>query len=324
MLLEPCPTVPMQVYGPEPYGLDGRHGARYWIEQNRSFVGDSLVDQRLSHFPVAVFQPDRRGADTPVVVLLQGIGAPMEWSAAAVSQLLDRGAAAVLLDLPMAGERTLLRDHRGDICSELGEVATRGHQLAATWLQTMFMTAAADTETALRIAAERHGLTSGRVALFGVSLGALVHAYTFCKHGIGDRLLGVVGHLDLVRMARGFSLAWVLRKAGGLGLHQITRRLGFRQATGALMLLDLLDEIVRDPARVRPINPVTYADRVGPDRPVRLLVGENDLIARPNDAIESVSRIPDGKCYVVANLKHDGFMDHMHYFLATQMGDWGC
>ena len=62
-----------------------------------------------------------------------------------------------------------------------------------------------------------------------------------------------------------------------------------------------------------------YADRVGPDRRARFLVGGADPVVRPADAVACVRRFPDGGCYVVPGLGHgdDGFQDHVRSFLGT-------
>ena len=71
-------------------------------------------------------------------------------------------------------------------------------------------------------------------------------------------------------------------------------------------------------------NPMSYADRVDPGRQVRFLVGREDHLVRPEDALACARRFPDGACYVVPGLGHGGpgFEDHVRYFVATQLGDW--
>src|SRR5262249_706450 len=64
------PTSPA-IYGPDPIIVEGRHGLRYWLEHPFQFTGHPAVDERLSGFPVAVFQPHERDpAHTPVLIAL--------------------------------------------------------------------------------------------------------------------------------------------------------------------------------------------------------------------------------------------------------------
>src|SRR5262245_2343803 len=70
------------IYGPDPIILDGRTGSRYWIHHPFQFTGNSAVDERLSGYPLAVFQPSGRAPhETPVVIALQGLAAPYQWNA---------------------------------------------------------------------------------------------------------------------------------------------------------------------------------------------------------------------------------------------------
>src|SRR5208282_5762128 len=108
------------IYGPDPICLEGRTGDRYWIHHPYEFTGHTVADERLSGYPVAVFQPQGRDPrHTPVVVGLQGMAAPYQRNGFIVPTLLEMGIACVLLDTPMAGERSLARDYRGDAVSEV-------------------------------------------------------------------------------------------------------------------------------------------------------------------------------------------------------------
>lgn len=49
---------------------------------------------------------------------------------------------------------------------------------------------------------------------------------------------------------------------------------------------------------------------------------------RSTDVRKCAEQFPDGACYVVPGLAHgvnkwgSSFVDHVRYFLATQLGDW--
>src|SRR5205814_997722 len=106
-------------------------GSRYWIEHPGVLTGDAAADERLSGLPLAVFQPAREAATTPLVIGLQGIGAPYQWNAFLVPTLLERGIACALFDTPFAGERSLARNYLGDIVSEIVPLVKRRVRLDA-------------------------------------------------------------------------------------------------------------------------------------------------------------------------------------------------
>ena len=84
------------IFGPDPLVLDGRQGSRYWVHHPYGFTGNQVVDERLSAYPVAVFQPATRPThETPIVLGLQGMAAPYQSNGFLVSTLLDMGIACV-------------------------------------------------------------------------------------------------------------------------------------------------------------------------------------------------------------------------------------
>ncbi len=78
----------------------------------------------------------------------------------------------------------------------------------------------------------------------------------------------------------------------------------------------------------RACNPMTYIDRVKPPRRVRFLVGDRDPLVKIVNAQACAACFPDGVCYAVPGMGHGTrhfgplFIDHVRYFLATQLGDW--
>jgi hypothetical protein len=315
------------ISGPDPIEWEGRRGARYWVHHPLVFSGHAEVDERLSGYPVAVFEPHGRPAgETPVVVALQGMAAPYSWSAYILPTLLERGIACALFEPPAAGERSLVRAFDGDVLTELQGFAEWGVPITTRLVLGLFNAVARDYGTVLGLLEERHGLTDPRRALCGVSLGALLSAYVFLKDGVGQRLLGAIGHADLPRFACSYA-PWFRPVApflpvdllGGL----VTPFAGPRLHV-ALAFLKVLHELTQDRGPLRRINPMTYADRIGPGRRVRFLVGADDPLVRTEDAIACAARFPDGACYVVPGLGHGGeaLAGHVQYFLATQLGDW--
>ncbi|HEY8503686.1 MAG TPA: hypothetical protein VIL46_03835 [Gemmataceae bacterium] len=321
------PSQEATVYGPEPIELRFRRGARYWVHHPCRVTGRPEIDERLSDYPVAVFlPPGRRPAETPVLIGLQGLAAPYHWNGMFLPTLLDMGIACVLFDTPLGGERSLLRLHDGNVLAELEALQRGGVRVTPGLVRWMFEAVARDFGTVTRLIADRHGLTDPRRALFGVSLGTLLSAYAFLRHGVGVRLLGTIGHADLPRFARSYaarSPAWLgllpVRLFGGVAV-----RLFWRRRRAGWAFLRVLQRLAGGRGTAGLINPMRYADRAGEGRRVRFLVGEADPVVRPADATACAARFPDGECYVVPGLAHggDAFFEHARYFLATQLGDW--
>ena len=96
--------------------------------------------------------------------------------------------------------------------------------------------------------------------------------------------------------------------------------------TAAAEFSVILNALGRDYPHLRAANPMSYVDRVGPGRRARFLVGAADPVVRVEDAQAVARTFPDGECYVVPGLDHGGdrFIDHVRYYLATQLGDWSC
>jgi hypothetical protein len=313
------------IYGSDPIQLDGRWGCRYWVQHPFVFTSNATVDERLSGYPVAVFQPDGRPAhETPLVVGLQGMAAPYQWNAFLVPTLLDMGIACALFDLPLAGERSLARNYRSDVVSEVEALLECEARLGGEFVARAAEAVSRNVGTVLRLAQERHGLRDDRLALFGVSLGALLSAFVFMRDGVGQRLLGAIGHADLPRFARSYAPAltpWLcrlpLRTLGRL-LARLTGRNAIRAGADFLLILHELCSGAGD------ADPMRYAGRVSAARRIRFLVGADDPLVNPADAVACARRFPDGECYIVPGLAHGGgaFVDHVRYFLGTQLGDW--
>ena len=109
----------------------------------------------------------------------------------------------------------------------------------------------------------------------GVSLGVLLSAYVFLKDRIGERLLGAIGHADLPRFARSYA-PWFRPVAPFLPVNLLSdwvRMFAGPRLHVALAFLGVLNELASDRPAVRAINPMTYADRIGPGRRLRFLVG---------------------------------------------------
>jgi hypothetical protein len=308
--------------------LHGRTGVSYWLHEPFRFTGHAEVDDRLSGFPVAVFQPEQRSpAETPVVFMLQGMAAPYQWNGYLVPTLLDMGIGCVLFDAPLGGERSLARTHMGDILGEARALAQRGILPRGELFPAVLNAVARDFTRIIGLIEELHGLTDPRRALFGVSLGALLSGYAFTRDGIGERLLAVIGHTDLVRFARSYVAAYATR-AATLPLRLFGRRFATMLGPRGIPL-GFLTMIAEQTGRQSiASNPMTYLDRVGPGRRARFLVGAEDRFVRPADAIACAGRFRDGECLVIPGMGHGGskfnrpFVEEVRNFIGTQLGDW--
>jgi hypothetical protein len=321
---------PIEIHGPESIELAGRRGFRYWVHNPYDLLHQADVDKALSSFPLVVFLPNRDPAHTPVLIGLQGMAAPMHWNAFLVPHLVDRGIACVLFETPLAGERSLILDGSDDILRKMTPLVERGIPLTIQLVRGMFEAVAQDFALVRNLLRERHGLTDERVALLGVSLGCLLSAFAFLRDGIGQRLLGIIGHADLQAFAQSYSPyltpllssspAWLVARALAMFIGS------YPQA--AVEFMAILSELSAGSATSLLINPMSYADRLGPDRRIRFLVGRNDNILRPSDAVRCAEAFPGGECYVVPGLGHGvsvsgpSFEQHVRYYVATQLGDW--
>ncbi len=319
------------VYGPEAITLEGRHGQRYWVHAPYSFTGNAAIDERLSGYPVAVFQaPGRPVSQTPLVVGLQGMAAPYQWNGFLIPTLLDMGIGCILFDSPLAGERSLARKSNGNILSEVVPLLERGLVLQAVLIPRLMDAVARDFNTVLTIVRERHGLQDSRVALFGVSLGTLLASYAFMRDGIGCRLLGTLGHADLYHFARSYTPPFtpLIVSQAGRALGKLASLFFGRVVHAGIGFLTILQEICSGGNSCIEANPMTFAERVTADRRVRFLVGLEDALVKHTDATACARRFPGGESYAVPGLGHGisrfgpSFVEHVRTFIGTQLSDW--
>jgi hypothetical protein len=315
-----------EIYGPEPIMLEGRSGWRYWVRHPFIFTGNHDVDERLSGYPVALFQPQgRKPAETPILVGLQGMAQPYVFNSFLVPAMLDMGIACLLFDTPLAGERSLVRSGVGDIVSEIVPLIARRVHIRSILLQRIMEAVARDLQTVLGLAGERHGLRDSRRALFGVSLGALLTSFAFLRDGTGERLLGAIGHADLPRFARSYTPS-TARWLATLPARVLAELGGWFYSQGlaaGLQFVAVLNELAHGTAALAPANPMTYAVKAG-SRRIRYLIGDIDPVVRIDDVKWCIERFPDGACYIVPGLAHggDNFVGHARFYVQSQLGDW--
>jgi len=309
----------------EPTVRNGFHGHRYWIDAPCELTGEARADVVLSRYPVHVFLPqDRPAAETPIVLALQGIANPWYENLFILPTLLSRGIAVVFVEQPFAGERGFAPDKPGELLEQLSRLPDPTFAIDDRFMERFMHTMSRDLRIALGIAREKHGLTSDRVALFGVSLGALSSAFAFMRDGLGQRLLCTIGMPDLY---------WFARSFGGLKSRiaaLVDDLIPDSAVPDALMpyrnIIRILGALTYGGEPAVAANPMTWIDRVGPDRCVRILAGSEDPLLSPKDAVACAERFPDGRAYIVPGMTHGGeeggFTHHVGNFLATQLGDW--
>ncbi len=316
---------------------DGCWGTCFDVYHPYPFTGRGDVDEALSRFPVAVFLPhgfgERRPAhETPVVLAMGGIGAPYEHSGFILPMLLDMGIAVVLVESPLAGQRGLVKNLPVDLGRELRPLIDRGVPLDPPFLARLMDGVARDVRAVFGLMAERYDLVDPRRALFGISMGTLFTSFAFMRDGLGQRLLGVIGHGDLAAFARSYfaphkDLAcsllgkvaeWMSGPLNGL----LRDRFGVQDATAFIPFARLLCHVAAHPDSAREANAITFVNRVGADRPVRYLVGEHDPMCPPGDTRAFTSIVANGETEVVPGMGHDARIPETRSFLERHLADW--
>ncbi|MBD2204330.1 alpha/beta hydrolase [Calothrix sp. FACHB-1219] len=320
----------MQIYGPDTINFDGVNGDRYWFYQPYPYTGIKEIDERLSGFPVAVFLPHRPTRETPLVIGLQGMSAPYGWNAFIVPTLTQMGIAVALFDTPLAGERSLVRTFTAVVQNEIQPLINQGIAFDTALLLSIFRNTASNIDSISKFCSDRYGLSNSKLALFGVSMGVLLSGYAFTAQGLGERLLGTIGHTDLQSFANswGYGLLPDLAASplGGLATALLQKVQPDLQPV--VKLLQLAKNLKYHDEYAWNCNPMNYVEQVQLPRKVRFLVGANDPIVRIKDTRACAQKFPDGACYVVPGMGHGTrqwgatFVDHVRYFLATQLGDW--
>jgi hypothetical protein len=321
----------MPIYGPDPITFEGVSGHRYWFVEPFHLTGIPELDEKLSGFPVAVFLPDNRPLhQTPLVIGLQGMCAPYGLNAFIVPTLTQMGIAVALFDTPFAGERSLVRTFTAVVENEIKPLLERGIPFDTKLLLQIFDCIKGNISWVRDFCCERYGLSEHRLALFGVSMGVLQTAYAFSADGIGERLLGAIGHANL----QSFANSWgplVLPDLVASPLGKVAQKVVQRIRPDIVPLFQVLHLVkkLKDGDEYSQIcNPMTYTQRVKPHRRVRFLVGARDHLVSVRDARLCAQQFSDGACYVVPGLGHGltyrgpTFVDHVRYFLVTQLGDW--
>jgi hypothetical protein len=321
----------MPIYGPETINLEGVNGDRYWFYEPYPYIGVADIDERLSGFPVVVFLPPHRtGQDVPLVIGLQGMCAPYGLNAFIIPTLTQMGIAVALFDTPFAGERSLIRTFTAKVEKEIQPLIERGIPFDTKLLLHLFRKNVDDVNKVHEFCRQRYGIGNTKLALFGVSMGVLETAYCFTAHGIGERLLGVIGHADLEYFAKTWG-GCILPNLAASPLGKMAGNLAGKLQPETKTIINLLQLVknIKDPDEFAlACNPMTYVDQVKLPRQVRFLVGSNDPVVGSQDAKKCAQKFPDGECYVVPGMGHGTrewgltFVDHVRYFLSTQLGDW--
>jgi pimeloyl-ACP methyl ester carboxylesterase len=323
----------MPTYGPDVINFEGVNGHRYWFYEPFVYTGIIEIDERLSGFPVSIFLPQYRPLhETPLVIGLQGMGAPYGWNAFIVPTLTEIGIAVALFDTPFAGERSLARTFTALVQDEIKPLNQIGVSFDTKLLLQIFGSTAHDIAWVRDFCCERYGLSDGRLALFGVSMGVLLSAFAFAAEGLGERLLGTIGHADLQSFAKswGSGLLPDLAASPVGKLAEILLSKKRPDIKAGIDVLRVAKNLKYPDAIGKACNPMNYVDWVKPERRVRFLVGAKDPMVNVGDAQRCAKRFPDGACYVVPGLGHgvtyysssSSFVDHVRYFLITQLADW--
>ncbi len=336
--MAPSMTDTLQILDARAVRLGTRAATRYRLRRDQPYTGDAALDAAFSTFDAVVVPPDGGGAD--VVTLMNGITRDMTRSIPTAVALARAGIGAVMIDTPLGGVRRPTRGHPGQ---DLAEMLRRDFKPDAEFIARLFNGVADDVPAVLEVAADAHGLT-GRRALFGVSFGCVLSSLAFARDGLGDRLLGVIGHPDLAAMSRGL-VAGFSRFSGlppalivtGLRLGPLAevaaQRFGGDAAVGALRFARLLQTMGRGGPTIDAVDAVRFAPAVSPDRPARFLAGALDPVATPDDIRAAAGRFATASVEVAPGLGHGWypssrpasavpFPDLCAAWAVRQLADW--
>ncbi|WP_353929194.1 alpha/beta hydrolase [Okeanomitos corallinicola TIOX110] len=320
----------LNIYGADSINYEGIKGDRYWFHEPYNYTGVADIDERLSGFPVVVFLPDHRSPqDTPLIIGLQGMCAPYQWNHFIIPTLTQMGIAVALFDAPFAGERSLVRTFTALAENEIKPLIDRGIAFDTQLLAKVFQQTALDVTKIQNFCHEKYNI-SERLGLFGVSMGVLFSSYAFTAYGVGDRLLGTIGHADLPSFAnswgRGILTDLAASPVGNLA--EILLGKLQPQLKPMVQMLRLANNLKYPDQYANLFNPMSYIEKVELPRKARFLVGADDPLVNIKNAQACAKSFPDGDCYVVPGLGHGKskfgltFADHVRYFLGTQLRDW--
>lgn len=332
-------TDTLQILQARAVHVGGRAATRYRMRRDQPYTGDDTLDAAFSTFDAVVVPPVGGGAGD-VVTLMNGITRDMTRSIPTAVALADAGIGAVMIDTPLGGVRRPTQGHPGQ---DLAEMLQRGFRPDAAFITRLFDGVAGDLPTVLAVAADEHDLT-GRRALFGVSFGCVLSSLAFARDGLGDRLLGIIGHSDLAAMSRGL-VAGFSRFSGlppaliatGLRLGPVAevaaQRFGGDAAVGALRFARLLQTMGKGGSAFSAVDPIRFAPDVSADRPAHFLAGALDPVATPDDVRQSAARFATASVELAPGLGHGWypsrrppgalpFPDLCAAWALRQMADW--
>jgi len=249
------------------------------------------------------------------------------WNAFFLPDLLDMGLAVAMLQPPLGGERSFCYSFDGMMHKELAPVIANGGAIDHDFVQAIFGCTARDIRNSLQLLSHEHGLSDTRVALAGISLGALQCGYSFICDGIGTRYLAAIGHCDSQNFARSytpFGLGYLSSSSIGKLLQETLRMVGNDQLAAIVPLLRLIHHLAQDTPAARALNPMSYVERVGAERRASFLYGLRDSMVDGEHVRQCCRQLPNARSYAVAGMGHGGrdFDSHIRYFYTTQLGDW--
>lgn len=165
---------------------------RIKVQNPRVWSGVPEVDEALTNYEIHVASPKRSGK-IPVLISTQGITAPINFSFYQIKQTLDMGIAWVGIDTPFAGSRTITNGR----VSAFPAVFSRLRSLGVDKLgpEAPFELMHQDFLTlAELVLPDLFEIDRSRVALVGVSFGAMLSSWSFINQQFGERMIGLIGH----------------------------------------------------------------------------------------------------------------------------------
>lgn len=173
---------------------------QFKVKHNRKWTGITELDKKLVNFNFYAATPDS-DKEVPLVISLQGIGAPIQYSFYQIKPILEMGFAWVGLDAPFVGSRNV-NDNKVVILPQIEE-KLRVSGCRNNWLKDCFNIVNEDLKNLVEhILPTKFKFDKEKIALIGVSFGTMLATFAFVNQDFGSRVLGMIGHGNIKFLGR--------------------------------------------------------------------------------------------------------------------------
>ncbi len=173
---------------------------QFRVKHKREWTGIKELDKKLVNYEFFAATPNSE-KEVPLVISLQGIGAPIQYSFYQIKPILEMGFAWVGIDTPFGGSRNI-NDGKVVILPKI-EQKLKESGYNNYWLKDCFDIVNEDlTNLVEHILPTKFKIDKDRVALIGVSFGTMLATWAFVNQDFGSRVLGMIGHGNIKFMGR--------------------------------------------------------------------------------------------------------------------------